>query len=148
MRVINVLAAAILMLSSSSAAPCNVAFRKAPAASHATKKVIAGKTFTYTQSIKNTGSTQLNNLYFQLQLPDFLVSVKATASKFVKGSETLLFGKQYVWLRDMQLAARKTLKVRVTIGVKDCQPSSVVVVVENFAHDYSCGKTTNLNLMS
>jgi hypothetical protein len=128
MRVINVLAAAFLMLSSSSsAASCNVAFRKAPAAGHSTKKVIAGKTFVFSQSIKNTGSTQLKDLYFQVELPAYLVPVKATAPKFVKGSDTLLQGRK-VLLRDMQLAARKTLKVRITIGVKGCQSAGNVQI--------------------
>lgn len=132
MRVSSVLAAAvstaILMLSSSSfvqvatASPCNVAFSKTR--NTAAKKVVAGKTFIWTESIKNTGSTKLNDLYFQVALPNFLVPVKATAPKLVNP----LLQDQYVWFRKMQLPAHKTLKVKVTVGVKSCQPAGTVQI--------------------
>jgi len=77
------LATTVLMISSSSIVaatpPCRVAFSKMRA-SHA-KNLIAGKSFTFTGSIKNTGASELKDLYFQLELPDYLVPIKAVASK-------------------------------------------------------------------
>jgi hypothetical protein len=107
-----------------------VDFSKTPAASHTTKKVIAGKTFTFRQSIKNTGSNQLKDLYFQVELPAYLVPVKATvAPKYtLAGGPGVLMENQYVVFHEMQLPVRKKLKVKVTIGVKSCQPSGNVQI--------------------
>jgi hypothetical protein len=93
------------------------------------KQVVAGKTFTFTRSIKNTGSTQLKGLYFQLELPAYLVPIKATASKTaLAGGPGILLEDQYVWFRKMQLPAHKTLRVKVKIGVQNCQPVGLVQI--------------------
>jgi len=131
MRVATALATTVLILSWSSIVaatpPCSVAFSKMRA-SHA-KNLIPGKSFTFTGSVKNTGSTELKDLYFQIELPDYLVPIKAVASK-----STLAVGpgielaKKYIWFRTMQIPARKFLKIKVTIGVKSCQPPGRVAI--------------------
>jgi hypothetical protein len=130
------LATTVLMLSWSSIVaatpPCSVAFSKMRA-SHA-KNSIAGKSFTFTGSIKNTGSTELKDLYFQLELPEYLVPIKAIASKStLAGGPGIKLEKKYVWFRKMQLPPRKFLKIKVTIGVKSCQ-SSARVAIEGIAY--------------
>ena len=98
------LATTVLMLSWSfivaATPPCSVAFSKMRA-SHA-KNSIAGKSFTFTGSIKNTGSTELKDLYFQLELPDYLVPIKAITSKStLAGGPGIKLEKKYVWFRKM-----------------------------------------------
>ena len=136
MRVTSALAAALVtvvsMLSSSSSVqatvPCQVAFGKMRASN--VKRVIAGKTFTFSGSIKNTGYTQLDDLYFQIELPNYLVPIKATGSKqALAGGPGIKLENQYIWFRKMQLPGRKSLKIKATIGVKRCQPSGSVAII-------------------
>lgn len=86
-------------------------------------KLDTGKTFNAAVRIKNTGGTTLTNLYVQIQLPDFLVPIKATASKrALAGAPSPILQGEYIWFPKLTLAARKVLKIKMRIGVPHCQP--------------------------
>ena len=91
------------------------------------KQLSTGKTFSVSVTVKNTGSSKLNNLYFQLELPNYLVAIKSVLSKQASlgSSEPLLEGR-YVWFRKMNLAAHKSLRIKVKVGVPSCQPQGTV----------------------
>ena len=152
----NALAVGILLLASSSLfvsaadTRCNVAFTKVHA-SRAKNGVTAGKTFSFSTMLKNTGSTRLGNLYFQIELEGgYMVPVKTTGSKQTRrGSMAPLMDEQFIVFRKLTLPiGRKSLQFRVTIGVKSCQPSGTVqlnaVAYQLDADgDVTCSTTTN-----
>lgn len=113
------IAAISLLASSAWAAPCNVAIRLS-----APKIVVAGKTFSATASIKNTGATHLDGLYFQLELPDYMEPRAARASAFAtKGASSTdaVLDRRFVRFGGLRLPARKTLRLKMVIGVPTCQ---------------------------
>lgn len=112
-------AATGLLASSAWAAPCNVAVRLS-----APKVVVAGKKFSASATIKNTGATPLDGLFFQLELPDFMEPRAARASAFAtKGTSNpdAVLDRRFVRFGGLRLPARKTLRIKVSAGVPTCQ---------------------------
>jgi hypothetical protein len=120
---LKALATAALLAPTSfvTAGPCNVAVKMR--ASRASK-LYTGKTFYAAVGVKNTGVTALTNLYVQIQLPDFLVPIKATISKHASvGAPSPILQEEYIWFPKLTLAAKKALTVKMRIGVPHCQPA-------------------------
>ncbi len=138
-----VVVTALLAASVSAAPSCNVGIKlKAP------KTVVAGRKFTTRASIKNTGTATLNNFFFQLELPDYMLPRAARASAFARkkraDSSPLLDGK-YVHFRNMSLAVRKTLRIKVAVGVPTCQAAGSVqlqgIAYSLDGNDLTCNTT-------
>jgi hypothetical protein len=126
MRISTVLAAATALLWAvapvAHADPCTVGVKLS-----APKKVVAGRKFTASVTIKNTATAPLDSLYFQLQLPDYMQPMAGRASAFAtKNGPALLLEGHYVYLRDMRLPARKQVRIKVTVGVPTCQAAGSV----------------------
>jgi hypothetical protein len=126
-----------------SAVSCNVDIKlRAP------KRVLAGRKFTASASIKNMGTATLDNFYFQLELPDYMLPKSGRASPFAikkDGPQPLLDGR-YVHFRAMSLKARKTLRVKVKVGVPTCQAAGPVQLQGiaynlNSSGDLTCSTT-------
>ena len=121
------IAAIGLLASSAWAVPCDVAIRLS-----APKKVVAGKKFTATASIRNTGSTAIvDGLYFQLELPDYLVPRGGRASAFAtKGASDAdaVLDPRFVRFGSLRLPARKTLRLKMAIGVPTCQAAGPIAL--------------------
>ncbi len=122
--IVRALAAVTALVAASAAPSCNVGITlKAP------KTVVAGRKFTTSASIKNTGAATLNNFYFQLELPDFMLAKAARGSAFAmkkRAESSPLLDGRYVHFRNMSVAARKTLRIKVTAGVPTCQAAGSV----------------------
>lgn len=127
MRVLHVLAAAAAILAAadltSAAAPqCSVTAKLS-----APKTVLAGRKFTASASIKNTGTTNLEEFYVQFQLPDYLIPMAARASAHAsKNGPAPLLEAPFVRFRGLRLPARKTLRLKITAGVPTCQSAGAV----------------------
>ena len=95
----------------------------------APKRVVAGKKFTAKASIRRTGSAAtVEGLYFQLQLPDYLQPRGGRASAFAfTGHETVIDG-PFLYFRALRLPARKTLRLKMVIGVPTCQAAGPVAL--------------------
>ena len=123
----TVFATFLVATPSALAAPsCNVAIKTR---SSRPNRLTAGSTFVIKSSVQNTGSTLLQNLYFQLQLPDFLVPTKAVAhNRLVTGGKAPVLQGSFVSFPNLTLAARKKLLVNVKVGVPTCQPKGAVEI--------------------
>lgn len=126
MRVSSVLAVAIAFVAgaaafASAASPqCSVGVKlKMP------KRVKAGREFSASASIKNTGTTTLDGLYFRFQLPNFLLPLAARAPGANRGSPPVIDGR-YVYFPALRLPPRKALRLSITAGVPTCQAAGTV----------------------
>jgi hypothetical protein len=121
--IVRALAAVTALVATSAAPSCNVDIKfRTP------KRVLAGRKFTASASIKSMGTATLDNFYFQLELPDYMLPKSGRASAFAikkDGPQPLLDGR-YVHFRAMSLKARKTLRVKVKVGVPTCQAAGPV----------------------
>ena len=129
MRVTSIMATvatALMAASSALAIPCNVDVK---ARSTHAKRINTGRTFTVSAKVTNTGSSTLNNIYVQLTLPDYLVPVKGSVSKFAHtdSSEPVLSG-EFVWFRSLSLPAKKAIRIKAAVGVQACQPAGDVQI--------------------
>lgn len=125
MRVSSVLVAAIAFLAAvafSSAAPsqCTVGVKLS-----VPKRVKAGRQFSASASIKNTGATALNDLYFRFQLPDFLLSLAARTPNAKRGLPPVIDGR-YIYFPGLRLPPRKMLRLSITFGLPTCQAAGAV----------------------
>jgi hypothetical protein len=114
----NLLSPAILV----AAAPCNVATEMHL---YGARKLGTGSIFRAQARLKATGSTELVNIYFQIELPDFLVPIKGA----VKGGATspIIQGRRVVF-PGLTLHAKKQLKITLRIGVPQCQALGEVAI--------------------
>jgi hypothetical protein len=121
---VNVLAALAALVASGTASIPQCSLK---AKLSAPKAAVAGRKFTASATVKNTGTTTLDHFYFQLQLPDYLLPMAARGSAYAtKGAPAPLLEAPFVRFRSMRLPARKTLRLRVTVGVPTCQPTGSV----------------------
>ncbi len=127
MRTFNVIAALTALLAAAGFSAADFPQCSVTAIISAPKTVKAGRKFTASASIRNTGTTALDDLYLQFQLPDYMLPMKARAPAFATkhGPAPLLEGR-YVYFRNMRLPARKTLRVKVSVGVPTCQAAGSV----------------------
>lgn len=118
------LAAANLLSPASlvAAAPCNVVTKMHL---YGARKLVTGSIFRAQARLKATGSTQLANIYFQIELPDFLVPIKGA----VKGgtSSPIIQGRRVVF-PGLTLHAKKQLKITLRIGVPQCQALGEIAI--------------------
>lgn len=95
-----------------------------------TPKIVgAGRKFMATAVIKNQGVDDLTNFYFQLAVPDFMTPMLGTArasSAAKKGSSGPSVQGRYIHFPAMRLPPRKTLRIKVKVGVPTCQASGHV----------------------
>lgn len=125
MRVSSVLVAVTAFLAAaafSSAAPsqCAVGVKLSMP-----KRVTAGRQFSASASIKNTGATALDGLYFRFQLPDFLLPLAARTPNAKRG-EPPVMDDRYIYFPGLRLPARKMLRLSITAGVPTCQAAGTV----------------------
>ena len=118
----NLLYPAILV----AAAPCNVVTKTHL---HGARKLGTGSTFRAQARLKATGSTQLANIYFQIELPDFLVPIKSAVSGHIEGGASLpvIQGRRLLF-PGLTLHAKKQLKITLRIGVRQCQALGKVAI--------------------
>lgn len=125
-----VLAMSVTLLASApivAADTCNLAFDKLRASR--AKGVIPGKTFTFSGSLQNTGGNRLDHLYLKIEMPEYLVPVKAMASKAASWEAPgTLVQESSVVFRKLVLPFRRKLKFKVIIGTKSCRPSGAVEI--------------------
>lgn len=122
---VNVLAALAALAASATA--CSIPQCSVMAELSAPKTAVAGRKFTTSATIKNTGATALDNFYFQLQLPDYLLPLAARGSAYAtKGAPAPLLEAPYVRFRGIRLPAHKTLRLKMTVGVPTCQATGSV----------------------
>jgi hypothetical protein len=108
------------------AAPCNVVTKMHL---YGARKLGTGSTFRAQARLKATGSTQLANIYFQIELPDFLVPIKGAVLGHSKGgaSSPIIQGRRVVF-PGLTLHAKKQLKITLRIGVPQCQALGEVAI--------------------
>ena len=92
----------------------------------APKAVAAGRKATASASVTNTAYTTLDRLYFKLELPDYMIPMAARASAFATKSSPPVLAKPYVYVGGARLPGRKTLRVKIAVGVPTCQAAGSV----------------------
>ena len=123
MGVFKVLAAAATLLAVVAPAvwadTCNVGLKL-----FTPKTVRAGRKFTARAVIKNQGVNGLTNFYFQLAVPDYMTPMLDTARASFpakRGSSRPFVQGRFIHFPAMRLPPRKTLRIKVKVGVPTCQ---------------------------
>ena len=108
------------------APPCDVAMKMRLSGSH---KLGPGSTFLAQATLKSTTSRKLTDLYFQFELPAFLVPIKGAVSGHARGGASPFTNQgRRVVFPGLTLFTKKWLKIKLRIGVPQCQALGTVAV--------------------